>query len=327
MLTAAVRDLHKTFPGEYVTDVRTLSGALWENNPYITPLAEDDPEVRMIDCKYPLINQSNQRPFHFIHGFVEFLGEQLGVRVQPGAFRGDISLSPQEKSWMSQVQEITGAAIPFWIIVAGGKRDYTIKWWDQARWQRVVDHFRGRILFVQVGDEKHVHAPLRGVLDFRGKTKLRQLVRLVYHAQGIVCPVTLLMHLAAAIEVKGGKPKNRPCVVVNGGREPVHWEAYPHHQFVHTIGALPCCEHGGCWKSRTVPLGDGDKKDESLCVSVLPADLAADRSGPLPRCMDMISAEEVARRVELYFHGGAVSYLTREQAEIAADCIPSLGWK
>ena len=165
------------------------------------------------------------------------------------------------------------------------------------------------------------------MLDFRGKTKLRQLVRLVYHAQGIVCPVTLLMHLAAAIEVKGGKPKNRPCVVVNGGREPVHWEAYPHHQFVHTIGALPCCEHGGCWKSRTVPLGDGDKKDESLCVSVLPADLAADRSGPLPRCMDMISAEEVARRVELYFHGGAVSYLTREQAEIAADRIPSLGWK
>ena len=152
MLTAAVRDLHKTFPGEYVTDVRTFSGALWENNPYITPLAEDDPEVRMIDCKYPLINQSNQRPFHFIHGFVEFLGEQLGVRVQPGAFRGDISLSPQEKSWMSQVQEITGESIPFWIIVAGGKRDYTIKWWDQARWQRVVDHFRGRILFVQVGE-------------------------------------------------------------------------------------------------------------------------------------------------------------------------------
>jgi len=228
---------------------------------------------------------------------------------------------------MSQVEEITRSPIPFWIIVAGGKRDYTIKWWDHARWQRVVDHFQGRILFVQVGEERHVHAPLRGVLDLRGKTKLRQLVRLVYHAQGVVCPVTLLMHLAAAVEVKGGRPKNRPCVVVNGGREPVHWEAYPHHQFVHTIGALPCCEHGGCWKSRTVPLGDGDKKDESLCVSVLPVDLAADRSGPLPRCMDMISAEEVARRVELYFQGGSVRYLTPEQAAAAAERIPSLGWK
>jgi len=327
MLTAAVRDLHKTFPGQFVTDVRTLFGALWENNPYLTPLAEDDPDVRTIDCKYPLINQSNQRPYHFIHGFVEFLGEQLGVRIHPGAFKGDIALSQQEKRWMSQVEEITQAPIPFWIIVAGGKRDYTIKWWDHARWQRVVDHFQGRVLFVQVGEEKHVHAPLRGVLDLRGRTKLRQLVRLVYHAQGVVCPVTLLMHLAAAVEVKGGRPKNRPCVVVNGGREPVHWEAYPHHQFVHTIGALPCCEHGGCWKSRTVPLGDGDKKDESLCVSVLPPDLAAVRAGPLPRCMDMISAEEVARRVELYFQGGSVRYLTPEQVAVAAERIPALGWK
>jgi len=326
MLTAAVRDLHKTFPGQFVTDVRTLFGALWENNPYLTPLAEDDPEVRTIDCSYPLVDQSNQRPYHFIHGFVEFLGEQLGVRVQPGAFKGDIPLSPEEKRWMSQVEEITRSPIPFWIIVAGGKRDYTIKWWDHARWQRVVDHFQGRILFVQVGEERHVHAPLRGVLDLRGKTKLRQLVRLVYHAQGVVCPVTLLMHLAAAVEVKGGRPKNRPCVVVNGGREPVHWEAYPHHQFVHTIGALPCCEHGGCWKSRTVPLGDGDKKDESLCVSVLPRDLAAERSGPLPRCMDMISAEEVARRVELYFQGGSVRYLNPAQVAVAAERIPSLGW-
>jgi ADP-heptose:LPS heptosyltransferase len=325
MLTAAVRDLHKTFPGKFVTDVRTSFGALWANNPYLTPLAEDDPEVRTIDCMYPLIDQSNQRPYHFIHGFVEFLGEQLGVRVQPGAFKGDIPLSAEEKRWMSQVEEITRSPIPFWIIVAGGKRDYTIKWWDRARWQRVVDHFQGRILFVQVGEERHVHAPLRGVLDLRG-TKLRQLVRLVYHAQGVVCPVTLLMHLAAAVEVKGGRPKNRPCVVVNGGREPVHWEAYPHHQFVHTIGALPCCEHGGCWKSRTVPLGDGDKKDESLCVNVLPRDLAAERSGPLPRCMDMISAEEVARRVELYFQGGSVRYLNSAQAAVAAERIPSLAW-
>jgi hypothetical protein len=115
--------------------------------------------------------------------------------------------------------------------------------------------------------------------------------------------------------------------VINGGREPVHWEAYPHHQFVHTIGALPCCEHGGCWKSRTVPLGDGDKKDESLCVDVLPADPSADRTGPLPRCMDLISGEEIARRVDLYFQGGAVRYLTPEQAAMAAERIPSLGWK
>ena len=33
MLTAAVRDLHLTYPGEFVTDVRTSCPELWESNP------------------------------------------------------------------------------------------------------------------------------------------------------------------------------------------------------------------------------------------------------------------------------------------------------
>jgi ADP-heptose:LPS heptosyltransferase len=326
MLTAAVRDLHRTFPGRFLTDVRTHGAPLWENNPYITPLAEDDAEVHQIECHYPLINSCNEGTYHFIHGFSQYLGEQLGVRIEPSVFKGDIHLAPIEKGWMSQVREMTHEDIPFWIIVAGGKRDYTIKWWDADRWQQVVDHFRGRILFVQVGEGGHVHPPLRGVLDLRGRTDLRQLVRLMYHAQGVTCPVTLLMHLAAAVEVKGGHPRNRPCVVVAGGREPAHWEAYPHHQFIHTNGALRCCEQGGCWKSRTVPLGDGDEKDQSLCTDVLPADPDRARSGPLAHCMDMITAQEVARRIELYFQGGALDYLTPEQAAVAAERIPSLAW-
>ena len=56
---------------------------------------------------------------------------------------------------MAQVQEITGIQVPFWIINAGGERDYTIKRWDHARYQAVVDYFRGRILLVQVGEAHH----------------------------------------------------------------------------------------------------------------------------------------------------------------------------
>src|SRR5699024_8568506 len=119
--------------------------------------------------------------------------------------------------------------------------------------------------------------------------------------------VTALMHLAAAIETKPGMPKNRPCVVVAGGREPAQWEAYPQHQYIHTNGALLCCDHGGCWKSRTVPIGDEDDRDD-------PSNLCANVSGHLPRCMDMITAEEVIRRIELYFNGGAIRYLTESEA-------------
>lgn len=314
MLTAAVRDLHVTYPGHFLTDVRTSCPALWENNPYLTALTEGDPGVEIVDCEYPLIHESNQAPYHFVHGFIDFLNQQLGLAVRPTVFRGDIHIAPVEKTWFSQIEEILGVAVPFWIVVAGGKFDFTIKWWEHARFQRVVDHFQDRILFVQVGEGGHAHPPLQNVIDLRGATDLRQLVRLVYHSQGVLSPVSLLMHLAAAVEAPAGRPRNRPCVVVAGGREPPNWEAYPHHQFIHRAGALSCCEQGGCWKSRVVPLGDGDEKDlpENCCVDVV---------GSLPRCMDLITPADVIRAVEIYFDGGAVSYLTAEQRALAAPAL------
>jgi ADP-heptose:LPS heptosyltransferase len=310
MLTAAVRDLHQAYPGQFLTDVRTPCPALWENNPYITALRESDGGVEVVHCHYPLIHRSNHAPYHFLHGFIDYLNEKLELAIKPTQFRGDLYISAQEMSWISQVEEIVHLRVPFWIVVAGGKRDFTIKWWDHQRYQRVVDHFAGHILFVQVGENGHEHQPLRNTIDLRGKTDLRQLIRLVYHAQGVLCPVTLLMHLAAAVPVPSGMPKNRPCVVVAGGREPPHWEAYPHHQFLHRAGALYCCDDGGCWKSRVRPLGDNDTKDrpENLCLDVV---------GTLPHCMDLITAEDVIRAIEVYFQGGSIAYLTR--AELAAS--------
>lgn len=314
MLTAAVRDLHLCYPGRFITDVRTPFPELWENNPYITPLDGENWRIETVECHYPLIGQSNQTPHHVIHGFVHFLNERLSLNIQASAFKGDIHLTRVEKAWISQVGEITGSEIPYWIIVSGGKYDVTIKWWDSKRYQRVVDFYRGNIQFVQTGASGHYHPPLNGVIDLREKTNLRELIRLVYHAQGVVCPVTSLMHLAAAVETKPGMPKNRPCVVIAGGREPSQWEAYPHHQFIHTNGALFCCDNGGCWKSRTVPLGDGDDRDRSehLCVDVL---------RKLPRCMSMISAAEVIRRIGTYFRGGALSYLSPRQALLAQKSV------
>jgi ADP-heptose:LPS heptosyltransferase len=183
MLTAAVRDLHRAYPGEFLTDVRTSCPDLWENNPYLTPLSEHDDEVRVLQCEYPLVHQSNDAPYHFIHGFIEHLNEQLDLAIRPTEFHGDIHISDLEKSWYSQVEEIVHERLPFWIVVAGGKFDYTTKWWDPRRYQEVVDHFRDRLMFVQVGEDGHCHAPLRNVIDLRGKTDLRQLV-----STGLPCP-------------------------------------------------------------------------------------------------------------------------------------------
>lgn len=309
MLTAAVRELHRQNPGAFLTDVRTACPALWENNPHITPLRRTGHGVEVLDCEYPLINKSNFRPVHCLNGFAEFLAERLGVSCSISEFRGDIHLSPAEVAAPSPIQQALGSDVPYWLIVAGGKLDYTIKWWETARYQAVVDHFAERLLFVQVGLRTHHHPPLTGILDLRGRTSLRRLVRWVYHAEGVVCPVTGLMHMAAAVPRPPGKLRLRPCVVIAGGREPPHWEAYPGHQFIHTVGQLACCTTGGCWRSRTFALGDGDEQDrpERICVDV---------AGNLPRCMDVIRSEDVIQRIEMYLRSGAAALLKDRDVQV-----------
>lgn len=308
LFTSAVRDLHRCYPNQFITDVRTPCGELWNYNPNLRHLNEDDTDVEVIECKMPLLAWANQVPYHIIHTFIDNLNEQLGLEIKCTEFKGEIFLSQKEKAARSPAASLAGEEIPFWIVVAGGKHDLTIKWWDAGRHQEVVDHFRGRIQFVQVGDRGNFHPKLRGAIDLRGKLTVRELARLVYYSQGVLCGVTGLMHLAVAVERKNGPGMPRPCVVIAGGREPAHFEAYPHHQFIHTIGALSCCATGGCWKMRTVPLGDGHAYDK-------PNQLCVDVANDLPRCMDMISAAEVIRRVEIYFERGVIPFLNRRQVE------------
>jgi hypothetical protein len=335
VFTATVRDLHRRYPGQFVTDVCTSCEAIWENNPYITKLqwrkekfAEGDtllpnefphlkdkskivalePDIEVFNCNYDKeypasVNGCNDGAYHFIHGYAQDLGKQLGLDIPITKLAGDIHLSKDEMSWFSRLQE-DGIQENFWIIVAGGKYDVTCKWWNPGFYQRVVDHFKGRILFVQVGDRGHWHPRLSNVIDLIGKTNLRQFIRLVYHSDGVLCPVTAAMHLAAAVPVRERdnfnrkKPRRRPCVVIAGGREPPHWECYDSHSFLDSVGMLSCCNNGGCWRSRCQIVGDGDEKDkpENLClrpVKVTP-------SLSIPECMMMITPDDVINRIEKY---------------------------
>jgi len=302
-MTAAVRDLKISHP-EILVDVRTSCGEVWENNPYLAPLDEKDDDVEVYKLEYPLIHNSNMGQYHFIHGFRKDIEAKLGVDIAPTDFKGDIYISDAEKSWMNQVEEM-GEKNKFWIMMAGGKYDFTAKWWNPKCYQEVVDYFKGRITFVQCGQKDHWHPDLKGVVNLIGKTELRQFIRLVYHSVGIICPVTLAMHLAAAVETKNSPPRNRACVVISGGREPVQWEAYPHHRFLAVNGSIDCCDNGGCWKSRCQKVGDGDDKDEkNLCEHPV----RINKDLVIPKCMDMIKAEDVIRAVELYYEGGMLKY-------------------
>lgn len=313
MLTAAVRDLHSSCPGQFQTDVRTHYPELWRNNPHLTRLDPDNLEVKQIDCTPPLIQRSDDPPFHFTHGFLRYLGNLLDVEIKPTLFRGDLHLSRREKSWISQVQELTGDEVPFWVVSAGGNFEKTIKWWNRERFQAVVDAFRDRILFVQVGAEGDHLPELSGVLDLRRKTGLRQLIRLIHHAQGVLCPPNLIMHLSSAMETKRNSP-NRACVVIAGGAQSTQWQRYPTHQFLHTIGALTCCDTAGCGRHRTRSLGDNSPSDsaDKICLDVVE---------DLPRCMHMIGVADVIRSIQRYFEGGVLGYLSAKEIDFARKAL------
>lgn len=308
MMTAAIRDLHKTYPNEYVTDVDSPCPEIFEGNPYISKLDSKDPDVIRLETHYPLIHNSNRGSYHFIHGYRKHFEERIGRPIKQGDMKGDIYIRDEEKAWINVVEEITKDKRPFWVIDAGHKQDFTAKAWPFECYQEVVDHFKDKIQFVQMGHQAHIHPELDGVINLVGQTDLRQLIRLIYWSSGVLTPVSMPMVLAQAVPCSFSFPKNRPCVVIAGGREPVQWQHYPNHQFLHTCGTMPCCDDGGCWKSRVVPLGDGDEKDRSnLCLYPMET-LYKGAKQAISKCMASITTEDVIRAVERFYEGQVLKY-------------------
>ena len=286
-MTIAVESLHQTYPGEYLTDVRTPVGDIWDHNPWITPIKDSDPDATRIDMEYPQIHRSNQTPINFASCYTEYLGEKLGRPLYARVNRPCVYLTEEEKSWVTMIQEhfTHGRKVPYAVLVAGTKCDYTIKQWPVEYYQEVIDRTLGVIQWVQIGEKTHNHHYLERCINLVGQTDHRMLHRLVYHSSLGIGPVTYLLHLCAAFE--------KPYVYLAGGREPVTFVNYPKQHTLHTMGSLPCCANNGCWKSRVVPLGDGDGKDSSLCENPV-----IGLKIPAAKCMAMIEPSEVVAIVK-----------------------------
>jgi hypothetical protein len=298
MLLYGIASLHRSHPGKFITDVQCPARELFEGSKFITPLDEKDPEVTVLKCDYPDIHKSNTHPVRFATAFGHFIEEQLGVQITPTVFSGLIEITPQEQQWYSAIKEMLGRDVPYWIINAGHKQDFTAKAWSFARYQELINRFPD-VWFVQVGSKEHVHPDLTGpnLINMIGKTDTRQLVRLVYHSFGVISGVSFPMHLSYAVPPHPRfKRRSRASIVIAGGREPAHWEQGPDQQFLHTCGMLPCCDQGGCWKSRVVPLNDGDSKDKSLCS----APVMLEDGQWIGQCMFMIEVDDVARAISRY---------------------------
>lgn len=274
-MTAAIYSLHKAFPKKYITAVESIWSDVFLYNPDVVPISSI-PNAKPIHMHYPAIHTCNDRGIHFMQGWTEFLSAVLGVKIP--------LLTNKPHLYFNDPQPNTEN---YWIICSGGKQDFTTKLWGHHNYQEVVTRCSD-ITFIQVGEKVSDHPRLRGTEDMVNKTTLRQLFDLVRRARGVVCGISLLMHVAAALD--------KPAIVIAGGREPVQWNSYPKQQYVHTVGALQCKSVQGhigqaCWRSRTVPLYDDSNYDKDTCERPI---------NNQPLCMQMIKPEEIAHLILRY---------------------------
>lgn len=302
LLTGLVRDIHRAYPGRFRVFADTAYMGLWQHNPrVVTP--EKGERRQVVVLKYGVKQPTK---IHFMRHIYDRFEQAAKLTVPLTEPKGEI--------FLDEFERVRVTLDRYWVVVAGGKLDMTTKFWPLSRWQEVVDQLTARgIVCVQAGalHAKHVHQPLKNVVNLLGKTDERQLAALIANAEGVVCGITAAMHLAACFD--------KPCVVVAGGREEPWWEHYANrypgafgptaepvkteHVFLHTVGELSCCQDAGCWKPRTVPLAKNDMPaigSDRLCV--FPE--KDDQNRPVPRCMQMITPDEVVFGVTSYYEKG-----------------------
>lgn len=281
-MTRAVADLKMSYPS-YRIDVECPCPEIWENNPHLTRLDRNDPDVERFNVVYDEINQSGWSGDHFSDAFRHDIEKKLGVNIVKTGIRPELWVSQEEQGWINQVEVEFGWTGAFWLLNAGRKPDNELK--QYHRWQEVVDlfndEFGGAVRVVQIGHKNHIHPELKGVYDLVGKTDLRQLIRLGWWAHGTIGPLSFQFVMSAAL--------SQPHVVVAGGKEGVRWHIYPHGRYIYTNGALRCCSWDGCWK--------GGKMGQ--CMDLVHG---------VPRCFALIEPRQIVDAVKMYYQGGALDF-------------------
>lgn len=277
-MSRAVIDLKTAFP-TWDIDIRTpgrwigRTSELYLGCPHLTPLKDSDPEVERIQMEYKAIHQSNSYHVHYTESWTLDLERQLGVSIPRTGFRPRLWPLPPER------KRPEGLPARYWAIATGWRRDCNLKrypyWADVGRlW---CEWFGDAVQLVQVGHPSTFHDDVPDALDWRGKTPTqRQLLAVVLHSEGVLCNLSGPYLYAAALD--------KPCVCAAGGREPPQWQDYPTVRLLHTVGQLPCCRNGGCWKSKG-------------CINMI---------GGQPKCMTLIPAERVIEAAAAYYAGGAL---------------------
>jgi ADP-heptose:LPS heptosyltransferase len=298
LLTAVIRDLHKAYPRRFRTWVECWARPFFDNNPFVE---KGEPPADATRVTVEGFAAEDDQP-HLITHWTRMLGEKLNLPIPTTMFCGDIHLSLAERR---AAPPIDG---DYWLIWAGGHMGFTTKWWNPKHWQAVVAHYKGALKFVQVGAPEHFHPRIEGAEYWVGGTsgeRIRELVRLMHHAQGVISGISFGMHLSAAVPTAPGAPTRRPAIVIAGGRESPTIFQYPGQTVLHNIGSLRCCRGGACWKNKAhTPDFTGADCEQPVTVDPLyQVDVTHKPGLRLARCMNDITPEMVIDAINRYRRG------------------------
>lgn len=277
VLTAVIRDLKATYPDLEIC-FNGMAGEIWQHNPHISTARANRFNTRVCD-QYEIGYDYKHRK-HIIECLRRDLEQEMDITLQRGPNVGEIFMTPEELEHR-EIEE------PYWVVMGGGKTDISIKWYPY--YQEIIDRLKGRIKFVQCGKAGIDHHPqLKNVMNKVGQTGVRDFLSLLYHADGVLSPITFAMHAYAALPPNPERPKRG--VVLCGGREDISLTYYPHNSYLHTLGQLDCCMTYGCMRSWS----HKDHLDPAMnCLKVTKI---GDTS--YARCMTMIQPVDVIDAIQ-----------------------------
>jgi len=279
LLTCVAHELRKRNP----------AARLWQISA-AAPLLQGNPDYSLVlDGRHWALRHSNvlarwRRCLYYAHE------EVPGVRTVPprehivaalcqsAGVEGTVGLRPY--CYLTDVEQKAGRLGDLQICIQSvGERTHETwmanKCWYHDRLQEVVDGVQRRWLrstVVQLGVS--ADPPLRGVVDRRGKTTLRQTAALLSQATCFVGTQGFLSHLARAVDCRS--------VIIHGGREHSWQSGYPCNENLDV--QLPCSP---CWRN-------SDCEFHRLCMrSIASADVIGAVERAVARYGEPLEIQEV----------------------------------
>ena len=217
---------------------------LFEDNPDVDQVVPIDPRFReyawVMGKKWQLLeyaridferDQSESPKRHILAELCGRIGIKGTIAMRPYFY---LKEEEREKAdWAKETIAIQSCGL-------GGQMQMRNKQWYPERFQAVVDGLKSQFKFVQLGAASD--PALEGVVDLRGKTRIRETAALLSHCRLYLGNIGFLMHLARAVEC--------PSVIVFGGREAPWQSGYTCNTNLYSAEpCAPCwlwnkCDHG-----------------------------------------------------------------------------------